>query len=151
MNAYGSFFAIWNSFEIVVEILIRRQLRTSYQQTSIICASLGFGAKINILCSLLHDKRGNEKGIKLLRDAQNIAARNSFAHGFIIDNQHTGRFDLIKRDVKDRYKISKKSLSSIAMGYHTISFSEAFSAVTEHFNVSHDQIDRYAHSIAKQT
>ena len=89
---YGDFLAFWSTFDVMVEILIMRELGTTEEKTSIVCAGLGFGAKINIACSLLNSRSaGTERTTTLLREAQQLAERNSFAHGFFLVNRENGK------------------------------------------------------------
>lgn len=142
---YGSFFAVWASYELVVEVIIMRRLRLSPIEASIVCGGLGFGAKVNILYSLIAD--GDEVGKKLLRDAQNIAARNDFAHGFITKTPVPYQFKLIRRDVKDALTVRVKPLGFEEMAEHGIKVADAFHAVQAHFGVSDEDLDAYARAI----
>lgn len=147
---YGTFFAHWSAYEILIEILIKRQLGVTYEKASILSASLGFGAKANILYSLLNDAGGHEEGIRLLKTAQNIAKRNTFSHGFLFCDLNERRFHLISREVKDKYKVKKKSMSFDEMEHHASQFGEAFTAVKAHFKVKLSEIDNYALLIANR-
>jgi len=50
---YGQFLAAWNSFEVLVEVAIMRELRLTVQESRILNGALGFGAKSGILRALL--------------------------------------------------------------------------------------------------
>ena len=112
---YGNFLVFWSTFEVVVEVVIMRQLGTDAERTSIVCGGLGIGAKMAILCSLLNRTPGNEKGVALFKEAQTLAERNSFAHGFFLVERATGKFELIKREVKDTYRARVKNFDADLM------------------------------------
>src|SRR5437588_12172962 len=101
---YGNFLANWSTFEVIVEIIIMRQLRLTPEEASIVCAALGLGAKMNLLCSLLNRNSASEAGVRLLTHAQRVAERNSFAHGFFLRDKEQAEFHLIRRDIKYRYE-----------------------------------------------
>jgi hypothetical protein len=50
---YGGFLAGWAFFDLMIEILIKKELNLPSHENSIVCASIGFGAKVNILLALL--------------------------------------------------------------------------------------------------
>jgi hypothetical protein len=125
------------------------------EATSIVCASLGFGAKISILCSLLNrePKEENIKTVALIRDAQRLAERNSFAHGFFLINPSTSEFELIKREVRDTYEAKIKKLDGKLMSKHANQFIEKVNELQAHASVSDADLWEYtkhveAHALA---
>lgn len=96
---YGFFLTGWSSFDLMIEILIMRELKLPALETSIICAGVGFGAKIEMLYSLLtrDENNSNTKGVALIKEAHKSAARNSFAHGFVDYDNKTNQVLLVTR------------------------------------------------------
>lgn len=148
LKDYGSFMALWCTFDLLVEIIIMRELRLEPQETSIICAGLGFGAKANILYSLLSRNDANADGITLIKRAQTVAERNSFAHGFLMYDGDLDTFKIIKREVKDTYQPKAKNLTNGGMSDHRGQFSRAVEAVSECFKITTDELNDYAEAIA---
>jgi hypothetical protein len=144
---YGNFLVFWSTFEIVVEVVIMRQLGTDPERTSIVCGGLGIGAKMAILCSLLNRTAGNEKGVALFKEAQTLAERNSFAHGFFLVTHATGGFELIKREVKDTYRARVKQFDADLMDTHSTEFIRKVEAIQRHFAVSEKDLHDYTKQI----
>jgi hypothetical protein len=121
---YGDFLAFWSTFDVMVEIVIMRELGTTEEKTSIVCAGLGFGAKVHIACSLLNSRPNKEtkRTVALLKEAQQLAERNSFAHGFFLINRATEKFELIRREVKDTYHARLREFDFDIMAKHTARF-----------------------------
>ncbi len=147
LSNYGSFLALWSSFDVLIEILIMRQLGTTEEKTSIVCAGLVFGTKVNILYSLLNRDPKNAEGVKLIKQAQQSAERNRFAHGFFRVDRPNAIFTLIKREVKEKYTATAKHYDLNKIIQHTDKFSQAFSAVTDHFGLSVEDMDSYTTQI----
>jgi hypothetical protein len=149
---YGLFIAVWSQFELTVEILIMRQLRLSPEEASIVCGGLSFGSKIHILLSLLARDEKNENGMLLLKQAQNFADRNSFAHGFLHEVQKslgTDHFSaiLLKREVKYEYIVKQRPLTTAALLKHVGEFAKQNVAIKDHFLISDDEFKAYGKSI----
>jgi hypothetical protein len=152
---YGLFIAVWTQFELTVEILIMRQLRLSPQEASIVCGGLSFGAKIHMLLSLLARNEKNAEGILLLKQAQNFADRNSFAHGFLYENVKEYPPDgtvgysanLLKREVKYEYVAKLRPLDIKTMAKHVVDFSKQHKVIKKHFGISDDDVKAYQKSI----
>lgn len=142
LGTYGSFLALWSTFDIVVEIILLRQLRLTVEEASIVFSSLNFGAKMNILVSLLNREPADTTGITLLKNVQTKAERNSFAHGFFRVDADRHTFALIRREVKDRYVVRRKRYGFKEADNHLQDFIESLTAVDNHFNVTeHDKSD----------
>jgi hypothetical protein len=99
----GFLLGVWSYFELVVEVLLKKELDLDNRETSIVCGGLGFANKLNILCSLLSRADSNAGGVALLRRTHALAERNSFAHGFIGGEIPTTA--LFTRDVKQEYTV----------------------------------------------
>lgn len=144
---YGNFLVFWSTFEIVVEVVIMRQLDTDAERTSIVCGGLGVGAKMAMLCSLLNRSPGNEKGVALFKEAQTLAERNSFAHGFFLVRHATGGFELIKREVKDVYRARVKQFDAALMSKHSTEFIRKVEEIQRHFTVTAKDLYDYTKQI----
>ena len=70
-SLYGSFLQLWQSFELVIEIGIMRQLNLSARHASIVLNSLNFSAKSSILLALLkEDAEKNKVAISAITEAK---------------------------------------------------------------------------------
>jgi hypothetical protein len=70
-SLYGSFLQLWQSFELVIEIGIMRQLNLSARHASIVLNSLNFSAKSSILLALLkEDAEKNKVAISAITETQ---------------------------------------------------------------------------------
>lgn len=152
---YGLFIAVWAQFELTVEILIMRQLRLTAQEASIVCGGLSFGSKIHVLLSLLSRDDKNDDGILLLKQAQEFADRNSFAHGFLYDeitpNPPEGtpgyKVSLLKREVKYQYVTKLKALDVRTMAIHVLDFHIRHQEIKKRFGITEDDAKAYQKSI----
>lgn len=73
---YGQFLACWNSFDVLIEIALMRELRLTSEEACIVFASVGFGAKCHILGALLTKSAEGKKTYRLITDAVQLAERN---------------------------------------------------------------------------
>jgi hypothetical protein len=150
-SVYGLFLSLWSIFDLLVEILIVRELKIGAQETSIICGGLMFGPKISILYSLLSRHEGADTiGLSLLHNCQETANRNSFAHGFFFDNKNKDELSLIRREVKNEYFVSSRDIGLKEMVKHGLKFLNLFGEVARHFKVSIEDLHAYTKSIAEQ-
>jgi len=145
---YGFFLAIWSYFEIVVEVLIMRELGLRPREASIVCGGLGFGTKLNMLFSLLARNQKNAEGIALLKRARESAERNSFAHGFLYYDESEKEGGLLIRNVKDKYFVESKPLNIELFAKHVVEFLSQVSAVIKHFRIDPADCMAYTRSIA---
>lgn len=155
---YGLFIAVWSQFELVIEMLIMKELRLSNQETSIVCGGLAFGSKIHMLLSLLARKEENSHGITLLKNIQSFADRNSFAHGFIHDETKADSFEfgsstprysasLIKREIKYQYIVKMRPLDMGKLGLHVLEFFKKLAELKQFFKITDDDFKAYQKSI----
>jgi hypothetical protein len=130
---YGDFHAFWSTFDVMVEILIMRELDATAEKTSIVCCGLSFGSKVNIACSLLNSRGDAEakRTAVMLREAQQLAERNSFAHGFFLVNRETETFELLRREVRDTYHARVKEFDYSRMAHALISEKEFLNYVKD--------------------
>ena len=104
---------MWQTYELLLEILIMRTLRITVFETSVLCGSLNYAAKSNILIALLTRNSENSKGIAALREAQSAAERNDFVHSFLT---HGVNLHLVRREVKNgKYKVDLRTVSKGSM------------------------------------
>ena len=145
---YHSIFLLsWAEFDLILEILIMRELNIKHADACIICGVLQHGAKMETLVSLLARKEHNKDGISVLRKAQEEAGRNSFAHGFL-HTDNDGRAGIYYREIKNKLTVKRRSLNPRTMVGHAAKFATAVAKVKDHFRVTDDQINDYKNSIA---
>jgi hypothetical protein len=85
----------------------------------------------------------------MLKELQEMAGRNSFAHGFVDDSSVTDMYSLITRQVKHEYTAKSKDLNLTTFAKHIGQFmkklfGEAFPA----FNITMEDIRRHKKSIS---
>ena len=73
IGIYGLLLAAWSEFELLLELLIKRELNLDDEETSIVCGSLPPGTKMQILKSLVSRDPGRTAGIALLTKTQEAA------------------------------------------------------------------------------
>jgi len=128
-------------YDIVIEMLIKRELRLEIRETSIVCSAIPFGVKFNILLALLNRDPANEPGISLIRIVQKVSERNSLVHGFISDSKNSGDLRIVNRDVRNgKYTVKSKSHNPVA---HLKQFADAFERFRNWANFTNDDIERY--------
>jgi hypothetical protein len=147
LAGYGNFLALWSTFEIILEILIMRELRLTSEETSIVCTGKAVDGKMTMLQALLRRDPEKAKGIGLLTTARAIAKRNSFVHGFFRVDHSNGDLYLISRDVKSEYSASSERLNHKSMDAHVEQFEQKFVEVKHHFGISDEEIDAYTQPI----
>ena len=149
---YGQFLAAWNSFDVMIEIALMRKLRLTPKEACIVFASVGFGAKSNILGALLTQTEEGRGNYALITGAIQIAERNGFAHGFISVSDDGRHFTMVRRDVKGTLEVRPKALTSLSMQKHLHVFATKFQEAQDAFAISdHDLIvyQREVESFAK--
>jgi len=144
---YGIFLASWHSFEVMVEVLIRRELRLSVEETCIVTAGLGFGAKFAILRGLLNRTDAGRVGTTLIAQAQQIAERNSFAHSFLSVDATKQHFTQTRREVKDTLTVRLKRYSVETMEKQKDDFFAKFAEAQKHFGITDADLDAYTREI----
>jgi hypothetical protein len=123
---YGQLLGAWNTFELFIELIVKRELRLTHEETTIVCASLGFAAKVSIAKSLLNRTDAGSNTAAAIGAAHNIAERNGFAHGFISIDESEGVFTSVRRDVKDKLIVRTKPMKSTDMQKHGHAFYAEF-------------------------
>src|SRR5215469_26896 len=98
---YGSFLQLWQTYELMLEVMIMRTLRLSEVEASIVCGSLSYAAKSNILLALLNLSKTNSVAVTAIREAQAAAERNDLVHSFMTHAGSVGLMRFVRRDVKN--------------------------------------------------
>lgn len=144
---YGPFLAAWNSFDVLIEIALMRVLRLSPGEACTVFASVGFGAKHNILGALLASTEDGKQKYGIIQDAIKLAERNGFAHGFISVSENHEQFTLVRREVKGVLEVKPKVFTPLGMQRHSHTFLGKFAEAQEAFNISDDDLIRYQREI----
>lgn len=144
---YGDFHAYWSTFDIMVEIMIMRKLGVDEQKNCIVCAGLGFGSKIYILCSLLNQYDGASAIVSMIKDVQSAAGRNGFAHGFFMLNPSIGEFQLVRRNVQHKYTANVSTFDDKKMQRHLKSFIAKVDELRAIMSISDRDIEDYVKHI----
>jgi hypothetical protein len=145
---YGSFLQLWQTFELVIEISIMRQLNLSARHASMVLNSLNFAAKSNILAALLkEDALKNQDAISALSTAQTQAERNDFIHSFLTTSD-VGLMRLVRRNIRNgNYSASLRDVDATMMGNHGLQFPQALERAMDALAVTGADIDQYAKEI----
>lgn len=145
--SYGQFLALWSSFDIALEIALMRLLRLTVKEACTVFASVGFGAKSNIIQSLVIGLPDGPDKCKKIREAIECAERNSFAHGFVSVDEAGNIFTLTSRSVKVSLEVKPKQFSAIDMQRHMYVFGEKFDAVISAFGISEQDLIIYQREV----
>jgi hypothetical protein len=138
---YGAFLAGWLLYELLIEMLIKRELKLEARETSIICSAMPFGVKFNVLLALLRRDPSNSDGILLLKKTQSSAERNNIAHGFLTFVEGSPDIRLVNRDIKDgKYRVKSRALD---MRTHVEQFLLAFDEMQKWTGISERDLDDY--------
>jgi len=103
-----------------------------------------FQAKISILYSLLAKNPANKPGIDLLKKTVSEAERNNLLHGFVFHLPDPKIFTLIRRTVREQYKVSAEPLD---MAPHLNKFMASVDVVQAYFSLTEMDVDNYGKSI----
>ncbi len=140
---YGNFLALWSTFDVMVEIILHAPTPAGARGSinRMRRARLrGQNAYANVA---VEPRLNNAESVKLLKRAQALAERNSFAHGFFRTSRDDATYHLIKREVKETYEAKLRVLDFVKMGDHAAQFIEIFSTVQAHFQISDADVDAY--------
>lgn len=144
---YGTFLAAWNSFEVLVEIVIMRELRLTVEESCIVNAGLGFGAKVAIAESLLNRTASGNTGAAVLAAAHAISERNGFAHSFISVNDAGTIFTQVRREVRTSLTVKPKAFTTLAMQKHANEFYAKFEEAQTYFGITDEMLIKYQREI----
>ena len=143
MSMLGNILAYWNNAELTMEIVVKKLLGLTLEQTCIICGPLGGGAKTEMVTALLKGKPEWVDFLASIKDFQGRVSRNWLAHGFIIFDDVNGPWDIVQREVKNGLRIKSKKL----MGVVDEDFQPAFDKFMQLSGVTGDELHEYATSI----
>jgi hypothetical protein len=146
---YGFLLDAFTGFDALIEVLLKQQLRLTDEETSITFSSVGFGAKLHILCSLLARNPQNGDKVILLNRANDAAGRNGFAHGFIIPDEQLRNFTLVRREVKNRYKLTERMMTHEIMQSHAKAFYDLVLQLYFAFGVTENDVLSYQKSLVE--
>jgi hypothetical protein len=144
---YGPFLAAWNTFDIMIEVALMRLLRLTPKEACIVFASVGFGAKHNILGALLVQTEEGKRKYAIAQEAINLAERNGFAHGFISVSEDDERFTLVRREVKGSLQVKPKVFTPLAMQRHSHTFLAKFEEAQKAFEITDYDLIEYQREV----
>lgn len=140
---YGFFLDAYTAFETLLELLLKTELRLTNEETSITFSGVGFGLKAAILRSLLARNPVNAEKIRMIEEANKAAARNSFAHGFLVPNDGWTKFTLVRREVKEKYAATVKPMTPDTMEAHAKAFYDRVNELLSHCGLKHEDVSNY--------
>jgi hypothetical protein len=140
---YGQFLGAWSSFEVLVEVALMRELRLSIEEACITFASVGSGARFNILYSLLSRRPEEAPKAAIISEAVDLAERNGFAHGFISVSEDSTQFTLVRRDVKKSLTVRPKAMTPLQMQRHAHIFYGKFEEAMNAFGITDADLIQY--------
>jgi len=144
LHDYGALIAVWNEFEIAIEVAIMRRTGMTPLKASIVLSAIGFGHKRNILDALLKEE-GREDLITKLESAINAAGRNAFVHGVPTGNKDLTEFAFARRDFKNkRYRTKPIRFTAESFREHFLNFQGQYVELAAALGVTMDDIDAYA-------
>jgi hypothetical protein len=142
---YGSFIQLWQTYELMIEIAIMRQLRISVEENSIVCGGLNYSAKSAIILGLLKRDGTKANAVSALRTAQQTSERNNFIHSFLTHSRVEPLMRLVRRSVRDgNYKVEWRDATKGGMQAHGDEFAAAFQRAADALDISESDIDAYA-------
>ena len=127
--------------ELLLEIIVMRELNLTVAQTSIVCAPLGGGAKTSLACSLATLSGSHPEMGKAVSTFQRLAGRNAMAHGFLFPTPKA--FLLVSREVKNKLAVKIRNVDTQSAD----ELCDAFEAVQAASGVSDDDIHQYGKEI----
>jgi hypothetical protein len=144
---YGQFLGAWNSFDVLVEIALMRELRLTEKQACTVFASIGFGAKCHILGALLIDTEEGKRKYSLILQVVQLAERNSFVHGFISVSDDAKSFTLVRREVKGSLEIRPKIFTPLLMQKHLHIFGQKMEEAQSLFSITDADLIKYQREV----
>ena len=127
MSSVGNFLAMWNNTELIIEMVIKRELGLTLEQASVICSPLGGGAKTELLIGLFAERADLQPFVAAVRELQQHVSRNWLVHGFITFDDKNGPWDIVHREVKNGLKVKRKRL----VDWYNDDFLPAFNRMVE--------------------
>ena len=146
---YGTFLGAWSSFEVLVEVALMRELRLSVEEACITFASVGSGARFNILYSLLSRRPEEAQKATIISEAVDLAERNGFAHGFLSVSEDGEEFTLVRRDVKKTLTVRPKNMTPLQMQRHAHVFYGKFEEAQKAFGITDADLIQYQRGVER--
>jgi hypothetical protein len=148
---HSEFLQLYSSFEIAIEVAIKRLLRLSNDEASVVCGALGAGAKINLLKSLISIQTAPTIKIEAVTKAQTLASRNSWAHGIMLGSlSGADRFYLFYREAKEKFQVKGKRFTAKSMGEYASEFGEAYDSALMDLGLTNEDVHDYTRSILRR-
>jgi hypothetical protein len=145
---YGSFLQLWQTFELLADIIIMRELKLTPRHTSLVCADLFYATKANIALTLLNEnKNKNADCIEAFKAAQSAAERNDYTHS-ILSLGVDGTIHRIRRSAKQgkyNVEVAVETVSSIQG--HSDQFAAALEKASKALNITPEDVDAYVAEI----
>jgi hypothetical protein len=139
MSMVGNFLSFWTNTELCIEMVIRRELGLTLEQTCVICAPLGGGAKTELLVGLFKDHPTLKDFVAAVKAFQSHVSRNWLAHGFIIFDDWNAPWDIVFREAKNGLKVKRRRL----VDWFSDEFEPAFDRVIQTSGFTDQQIHDY--------
>ena len=140
---YGKLLGAWGAFEVVIEVALMRELRLTPEEACITFASVGSGARFNILYALFNRRPSDKSKISLITEAVELAERNGLVHGFISANHSSDVFTFVRRDVKRELIVKPKIMTALQAQRHLHIFSNKVQEVQDRLAISDEDLIRY--------
>jgi len=144
---HGVFVGFWAEFELFLEVLFMNLAKTDEVTTSVVCATLQSGVKLQILKMLLNEVHNDRQGAILLQKARDAAARNMYVHGFWNSDEGLKNIEIVFRDVKSNYSIRRMKRDWDDAAMHLLDFVDAAYAAYTHFGINAEKISKYKRNI----
>ena len=141
---YGGVLLVWSHLELVMEMIIQRELRLNLEETCIVCAPLGGGAKVALMTALLNRNIENAAVIEAFKEVQSFVGRNALVHGFVLDNSEPTPWTVISREVRTSLKVRHRSFDH----YDEEEFFKKVTSLLELTGISDDDLGKFGLEIA---
>ena len=145
---YGSFLQLWQTFELLPDLIIMRELRLTAREASIVCSDLFYSTKTNIALALLNEnKEKNRAAISAFKAAQSAAERNDYTHSFLSlgDDGSIHRIRRVGKQGKYSVEVAVESVTSIQN--HADQFAIAYEKACNALHITLEDSDAYVRAI----
>ncbi|MEA3048155.1 MAG: hypothetical protein QOJ53_2487, partial [Sphingomonadales bacterium] len=144
VGVFGAVLLMWSHTEILMEMVLKREMDWGLEETSIICGPLGGGAKTALLFSLLQDRAGCQSFCEAVAEFQALLGRNALAHGFVTHASEDDPLTFVYREVKKGLSVKIKTLDR----YLEEKFIQAAKRVFAESGFTEADVNRYGHEVA---
>ena len=142
---FGTFQFAWTYFELYVEIIGHKVLKTSTLHSSIVFGTLGFGVKQKIVIALLKEE-GSEQADEIARSIRYIvseAARNHLVHSSVHFGTENLYFSFVKRSIDNGLEAKDKIFSPGEFERHVGALSDKIEELRELAGIEDEHIADY--------